>query len=200
MTTLRRRPLRKATPSLSPSASSDASADLYLMILLDLDRLGREPLPLERTFPQDRTLGLERVGSLASSGFAFLLVAAVPIMLVAANEPVTLGVSLVIVAITVAVFVLSMSRLHRQMAAVKERYVSDARRLYADAYAPVRNRADIASLEQSNALRVAQALEERAHNLPTWPIDEGTLRFIAVVVTGVVTSLIVRGMFAALGF
>jgi hypothetical protein len=174
---------------------------VYLTILADVDRLGRQPLLLETTIPQDRTLGLEHIGSLASTGLGLLVIAAVPIMLIAANELVTLAISLIIVAITVAAFVLSMSRLHRQMAAVKERYVSDAQRLYADAYAPVRKRTDVASLgAQSNVLRAAQALEERAHNLTTWPIDEGTVRFIAVVITGVVTSVVVRGLFAALGF
>jgi hypothetical protein len=53
---------------------------------------------------------------------------------------------------------------------------------------------------QASALRAAQSLDERANNLLTWPIDEGTLKFIAVVITGVVTSLVVRGLFAALGF
>jgi hypothetical protein len=42
--------------------------------------------------------------------------------------------------------------------------------------------------------------EERARNLLTWPIEQSTLRFMAVVVTGVVTSLVVRGLFAAFGF
>jgi hypothetical protein len=174
---------------------------VYLTILVDVDRLGREPLALESTYPQDRTLGLKRIGSVASTGLGLLFVAAVPIMLIAVDDPVTLGISLIVVLITVAVFVLSMIRLHRQMVAVKERSVFQAQRLYAEIYAPIRARGDAASLEeQSNVLRAAQALEERADNLTTWPIDEGTLRFIAVVITGVVTSLIVRGIFAALGF
>jgi hypothetical protein len=174
---------------------------VYLIILSDIDRFGRQPLAIASTYPQDRTLGLGRIGSVASSGLGLLILAAVPIMLIAADEPVTLGIDLAIVALTVAVFVLSMSRLHRQMSAVKEGHVADARRLYAEAYLPIRQRGDVASLEaQSSALNVAQSLEERAHNMTTWPLDEGTLRFIAVVVTGVVTSVIVRGMFAALGF
>jgi hypothetical protein len=172
----------------------------YLAILADLDRLGRQPLVLD-SFPQDRTLGLERLGSLASAGLGFLLVAAVPLMLVAANEPITLGLSLAIVAIASAIFVLSMSRLHGQMFAARQRFVADARRLYAEAYAPLRGRASVEALEQqASVLRAAQSLDERAQSLLTWPIAEGTLRFLAVVITGVVTSLIVRGLFAALGF
>jgi len=34
----------------------------------------------------------------------------------------------------------------------------------------------------------------------TWPIDEGTVRFNAVIISSVVTSLIVRALFAAVGF
>ncbi len=50
---------------------------VYLSILAGLDRLGRQTLVLDR-FPQDRSLGLERLGSLASTGFALVLLAAVP--------------------------------------------------------------------------------------------------------------------------
>ncbi len=173
---------------------------VYLVILIDLDRVGRRPLALD-LFPQDRTLGLEKLGSVAAAGLGLLLTAAVPVMLTGSDEPVTLGISLGVVLVAVALFVLSMWRVHRQMSAAKARYVAIARDLYADAYAPIRNAAGVRPLEaQASALTAAQSLEERAHNLPTWPVDEGTLRFIAVVVTGVVTSLVVRGLFAALGF
>jgi hypothetical protein len=172
----------------------------YLTILADIDRLGRRPLALD-LFPQDRTLGLEKLGSLASTGLGLLLLAAVPVLLAGADEPVTLAIGLAIVASTVGVLVLSMWRLHRQMAAAKARYVATARRLYADAYAPVRARPDVETLEaRAGVIGAAQALDERAHSLPTWPVDEGTLRFVIVVVTGVVTSLVVRGLFSALEF
>jgi hypothetical protein len=173
---------------------------VYLTILADLDRLGRQPMALD-LFPQDRTLGLEKLGALASTGLGVLLIAAVPVLLAGSDEPVTLGTSLGIVLLSVAIFVLSMWRLHGQMTAARGRYLAIARRLYADAYEPIRKKATVQSLAaQSSALRAAQSLEERAHNLPEWPVDEGTLRFIAVVITGVVTSLVVRGLFAALGF
>jgi hypothetical protein len=172
----------------------------YLTILADVDRLGRRPLALD-LFPQDRTLGLERLGSLASTGLGLLLLAVVPVLLAGADEPVTLAIGLAIVASTVGVLVLSMWRLHRQMAAAKARYVATARRLYAEAYAPVRTRPDVETLEARAAvISAAQALDERAHGLPTWPVDEGTLRFVIVVVTGVVTSLVVRALFSALEF
>ena len=113
----------------------------------------------------------------------------------------TLAISLTIVASAVAIFFLSMWRLHRQMASAKARFLVITRGLYSGAYEPLRWDPTVTTLEaQANALGAAQGLEERARSLVTWPIAEGTLRFMAVVVTGVVTSLVVRGLFAALGF
>ena len=173
---------------------------VYLAILVDLDRLGRQSITLEG-FPEDRTLGLEKVGSLASTGLGLVLAAAVPILLAGSDEPVTLGISLATVAATIAVFVLSMWRLHRQMAAAKARHVALSRRLYAEAYAPLRAQPTTETLaSQAALLSAAQSLDERAQDLLTWPIAEGTIRFLAVIVTGVLTSLIVRGLFAAIGF
>ena len=173
---------------------------LYLTILIEIDRLGRRPLALD-SFPQDPTLGLERLGWVASVGLGLVLVAAAPVMLAASDEPVTLAISLMIVASAVGIFLLSMWRLHRQMAIAKARFVRIAQDLYAGAYEPLRVDPTTTTLEaQAIALGAAQALEERARSLLTWPIEQSTLRFMAVVVTGVVTSLVVRGMFAALGF
>jgi hypothetical protein len=173
---------------------------VYLTVLVEIDRLGRGEIVLD-LFPQDRTLGLQQVGAVASSGLGLLLLAAAPVLLAGSDEPVTLGISLTIVVLAVGVFVLSMWRLHRQMAAAKARYVAMARRLYADAYAPIRDDPSIDALaNQANALSAAQSLDARASDLLAWPIDEGTMKFMAVVVTGVVTSLVVRGLFAALGF
>ena len=172
---------------------------VYVTILLDLNRFGRHPLTLAG-FPEDRTLGLRSIGVLASAGLGFLLIAAAPVLIAAGDEPVTLAIGLAIVGVTLATFVASMWPLHQQMAAAKERYVASTRRLYAEAYAPLTEAASQATLEaQSGALGAARSLDERAQSLQTWPIDEGTLRFVAVIVSGVVTSLVVRAVFAALG-
>ena len=149
-----------------------------------------------RPYPWPRATRMGRIRRLG-----LVLVAAAPVMLAASDEPVTLAISLTIVATAVGIFFLSMWRLHRQMAGAKVRFVGIAQGLYATAYEPLRSDQTATTLEaQASALAAAQALEERARNLLTWPIAQGTLRFIAVVVTGVVTSLVVRGLFAALGF
>jgi hypothetical protein len=172
----------------------------YLTILVDLDRLGRQPLLLQG-FPEARTSGLEDVGSLASTGLGLLLIASIPVLLAGADQPVTFGISIAIVALAVVIFVLSMWRIHRQMVKARDAFAQFTRQLYADAFAPIRTDPRVEVMEaQSAALRVAQSLDERAHNLLTWPIDEGTVKFTAVVITSVVTSLIVRALFAAVGF
>lgn len=173
---------------------------VVLAVLLDIDGLGRRPLVLG-AFPQDRTLGLEDVGSVASSGLALLLIASAPVLFAGADQPVTFGVSLSIVGVSMSIFLLSMWRIHRQMVKAKEGYVALARGLYADAYAPIRQHPSVKVLEDhSGALRAAQSLDERAHDLLTWPLDEGAVKFVAVIVTSVVTTLIVRALFAAVGF
>jgi hypothetical protein len=172
---------------------------VYVAILADIDRLGELPVVLDR-FPQDRTMGLGRVGSLASSGLGLLFLAAIPVILVGSVDPVALALSLTLVLGVVGIYALSMWRLHRQMAAAKRRHVEHARRIYGAAYAPLRDRTDLEALAAaSSALSVAQSLDERAAELPTWPIDEGTGRFVAVIITGVVTSLVVRALFLAVG-
>jgi hypothetical protein len=172
----------------------------YVSILVDINRLGALPLALD-VFPQDRTLGLAKIGGLAGSGLGLVLIAALPVLLAGSDEPVTFGISLAIVALTIGAFILSVWRLHRQMVVAKARYVSLARGLYADAYAPIRKEPSVERMaKQASALQIAQSLEARAHDVVTWPFDDGTIRFMAVVVTGVVTSLVVRALFAAVGF
>jgi hypothetical protein len=98
---------------------------VYVAILADINRLGELPIVLDR-FPQDRTMGLGHIGSLASSGLGVLFLAAIPVILVGSVDPFSLIVSLTLVVGVVAIYGLSMWRLHRQMAAAKERYVADA--------------------------------------------------------------------------
>lgn len=76
---------------------------VYVTILVDIDRLGRRPLALDR-FPQDRTLGLEKLGSLASTGLGLVLIAAAPVLIAGADDPVTFGLGLAVVAVVRALF------------------------------------------------------------------------------------------------
>ena len=171
----------------------------YAMLLLGLDRLGRAELQLD-DFPQDRALGLWRLGSVAMTGFWVLVVGVTPVLIFAGRDLTTVGTSVTILSVVVGLFVLSMYRLHGQMRAAKARYVAMTHGLVADAYAPVRTSTDLATLQENKpALDAAQALAERAEKLLEWPIDERMVAWMTVVVTGVATSLVVRFVLAAVG-
>ena len=171
----------------------------YGALLVGLDRLGQSQLALD-LFPQDRSLGLGAVGGAAISGFWLLLVAAAPLLLLAGVDLTTFVTSVGVVVVTVALFILSMLRLHGQMRAAKARYVAMTHALVAEAYQPVRASGDLATLEaHSAALNAAQSLAERAERILEWPIDERMVAAMTVVVTGVVTSLIVRLVLQAAG-
>jgi hypothetical protein len=171
----------------------------YVVLLAGLHRLGRARLSLD-PFPEDRSLGLGPVGALALTGFWLVLAAAVPLAVVGSADLPTVILSVGVIVATVALFFLSMFRVHRQMAEAKKRYVTLARRLYREAYEPVRAKPMLKSLQaQAPALGVAQDLVERAEHVQEWPIDERATAWVAVVVTGVVTSLIVRVVLAAAG-
>jgi hypothetical protein len=163
----------------------------YLQLLLGLDRLGRARLTLD-LFPQDRSLGLGPVGGLAFSGFVIVWAIVIPILIGNQNLP-TLAASSAIVAILVALFFLSMWRLHRQMSAAKALYIAQTRELFAQAYEPVRRSNSLDALQaQAALLAPAQALEERAERILEWPIDEGMTARIAIILTGITTGLLLR--------
>jgi hypothetical protein len=171
----------------------------YLQLLVGIDRLGRVPLALD-TFPEDRSLGLSSVGSLAFTGFVILFAAAIPILVTSSYNVTTVAVSLLVVAISVAMFFLSMGRLHGQMAQAKTVYREQARALFAEAYAPLRSKPTVKELKaNASVLSVAQALEERAERILEWPVDERMTAWVAIIATGVVTSVIVRILLVAAG-
>jgi hypothetical protein len=171
----------------------------YLALLAGINALGRFRLALD-PFPQDRSLGLGPVGSLALTGFWLVLAAAIPLIVVTADNVATVAMSLAVVGVSTALFFLSMFRLHRQMGEAKARYLMTTRGIYGDAWAPVRLKPTLKALQaQGPVLAVAQALVDRAERVQEWPIDERATAWVAVVVTGVVTSLIVRLVLVAAG-
>jgi len=171
----------------------------YLMILAGLNRLGGAPLALN-AFPADRSLGVGRVGGVGFTGLWLVVAAAVPALLVSGRDVTTFVLVAIVVVVSVGLFILSVSRLHRQMAAAKASYVALARRLVTEAYGSVEADTSLAALqERSAAIGLAQPLADRAEKILAWPIDERAIAFITVVVTGVATGVIVRLVFAAAG-
>ena len=171
----------------------------YGALLAGLDRLGRSELQLDR-FPQDRSLGLGAVGGAATSGFWLLVVASAPLLLLTWRDLTTFAISVGFMTLIALLFGLSMVRLHGQMQAAKARYVAQTQELVAAAYAPIRTTGDLETLQANTAtLNAAQSLAERAEHLLEWPIDERMVATMTVVVTGVITSLIVRFVLQAAG-
>ncbi|HYU50721.1 MAG TPA: hypothetical protein VEO91_12425 [Candidatus Limnocylindria bacterium] len=164
----------------------------YVRLLMGLDQLGRARLELH-PFPQDRSLGLGVVGSLAFGGFALLGAAAVPTLIATTRNPTTFFITAVILGVNLPIFFLSMWRLHLQMSGAKERYVGEARALYAAAYEPLRIDSSLSVLRtQAPVLDAARALEERAQRIQAWPINEGLIAIMGFVVAGVTSGIVVR--------
>jgi hypothetical protein len=109
---------------------------VYASLLIGLNRLGRQRLNLEPT-PGDRTLGLGPVGNLAFTGFWIFSLGFAPILIASATSTPTLVFNLAFFLIGFALFVLSLNRLHQQMAEAKRGHLVIARKLYADAYLPL---------------------------------------------------------------
>ncbi len=172
---------------------------VYVMLLVGLDRLGRRKLRLE-PFPQDPSLGLRPVGSLAANGFWVFCAGTVPFLFVAVRSRLDLVVGLTIFLAGVFIFFLSMARLHRQMVAAKQQHLDWARHLYVEAFGPVRPAGTLDALRaQAPLLSAAEALEKRALAIQEWPFDERTNSRIAAVVTGVTIGAISRLVLRSLG-
>ena len=172
----------------------------YLSLLVGLDRLGHHRLALDPT-PGDRTLGLRPVGGIAFTGFWVFSAGLAPILIVSASSIVFLVLNLAFFLAGVGLFLLSLSRLHSQMAAAKQRHLELARRLYAEAYEPLEHAPTVRTLqEQTPLLSAAEALEKRSSTIQEWPFDEALTGRIAIVVTTVVATVVARIILDALGF
>ena len=164
----------------------------YAGLQLGLDRLGREPLRTDAD-AADPTLGLAPVGRVAFTGLWMLLAWLVPVMLTALEDLVAVAVGAALLGGALASFFLSLTRLHRRMVEVKEREVALARRLYAQAYEPVRTAQTLEELErQRGLLAAADALEKRAHAIHDWPSDERPVARVLTIATSVVGITIAR--------
>ena len=164
-----------------------------------LDRMGRRHLAALR-YTGDRSLGLRPVGRLAFTGFWTLLGVAGPLVLTSGYDipgAVVAGLALVV---GVALFFVSVRRLHRQMAAVRQSEVERARSLYVRAYAVVQDQPTLEVLErQSGLLEAAEALEKRAERIQTWPFDERTFAAVVAIASSVAAGIIVRLILESVG-
>lgn len=171
----------------------------YVSLQLGLDRLGRERLPADAA-RVDPYVGLRPLGGVAFTGLWMLLAWLVPVLLTGLPDIVGVAIGVAVLAGAIALFFLSLFRLHRQMVEVKASEIAIARQLYAQAYEPVQTARTPEVLEQQRGLLgAADALEKRALAIHEWPIDEGTLARVLTVATSVVAISVARLILDPLG-
>jgi hypothetical protein len=178
--------------------------------LLLVERVARGSLP--RTFPEDRSLGLRPVGRFWLFIFITYTAGSVPVLVTsgAGNLPNFLA-AVAIVMLGFAVMAFAVWRLHTTMADERERRVTAARETYATAYRAAERALAVdatsggrgggtpALAPASTALLAADALVRGAESIHEWPFNEGVQRIVAVILTGVMTAIVVRLVFFAVG-
>ena len=172
----------------------------YLSVLIGLDRLGRQKLHLDDTFPEDPLLGLRPVGSLAFSVFLIMVAGFIPVLLVSLVSPLFLILDLLLFVPGVTLFVLSLYRLHRQMAATRRRHMRRARELYARAFGPPWASGELEDWRRdSGLLQAVTAIEQRATTIRTWPFSPGVGAWIVGISTSLAVTIVGRLLLGVLG-
>lgn len=163
---------------------------VYLTLQVGLNRLGRGQLTLQG-YRGDRSLGLRPVGRLAFTGFWMLLGSVGPLVLTNVSDLPGVVVGIGVLVAGVGLFFLSLRRLNRQMMAVKQRELEQARNLYRYAYEPVREEPTLEVLQrQAGLLGAAEAMEKRAERIQEWPFDEATFARVVTIASSVAAVII----------
>jgi hypothetical protein len=163
---------------------------VYLTLQVGLNRLGRGQLTLQG-YRGDRSLGLRPVGRLAFTGFWMLLGSVGPLVLTNVSDLPGVVVGIGVLVAGVGLFFLSLRRLNRQMMAVKQRELEQARNLYRHAYEPVREEPTLEVLQrQAGLLGAAEAMEKRAERIQEWPFDEATFARVVTIASSVAAVII----------
>jgi hypothetical protein len=172
---------------------------VYASVQIGLDRLGRRRLALD-AFAGDRSLGLWPLGHLAFTGFWIFAAVLAPLLIRNLGELVSLVSALVVSAAGIAVFFLSLWRLHGQMVVVKQEQLNWSRDLYGRIYAPIRVDGSVEALdEQGSRLSAAEVLRQHAEAIQEWPFDAATFLRVVTIATSVAAVVIGRLIFLAFG-
>jgi hypothetical protein len=171
----------------------------YASLALGLDRLGRGRVP-RQAGPVDPTLGLRPLGRAAFMGLWMVLAWLIPVVLTGVPGIAGVLTAAFVLAGALAVFFLSLLRLHLGMAEVKGVELTLARELYVQAYEPIRADAMLGTLErQSDVLAAADGLEKRAQAIREWPMDRRTVAWVIAITTGVIAVTTARLILTLLG-
>lgn len=156
---------------------------------------------LPGTFPEDRTLGLRPVGRLLTTTLLLYAAAFVPSFLFGVERLSDIILTSFIFVLGLAVMVLAVSRLHGAMAMEREAQVATARARFAQAYRALEANTSPKTLETHTLqLQAAAAILQGAESIFAWPFDEGMQRIAGIVLTGVMTGVVIRLIFLALGY
>jgi hypothetical protein len=171
----------------------------YVVLQAGLNRLGAGQVSLQG-YNGDRTLGLLPVGGLAFTGFWMLVGTVAPLVLTGFADRPTQVVGIVVLIAAVALLFVSLRRVHRQMAAVKQQEISRALRLYQEAYRDLRDRPSLEALERQAALlKAAEDLEKRAEHIRAWPFAEGTFTWVLAIALGSTATIVARLLLTTAG-
>jgi hypothetical protein len=124
----------------------------------------------------------------------------VPVLLLVARTLTDIIPILAILLSRLAIFFLSLYRIHRQMVAVKKHYMEWVRSLYAQAFQPVRKERSLDALRtQAPVPSAVEALERRAEAIYPWPFDASIPGRIAAIITSVIAAIVARRVLSSLG-
>jgi hypothetical protein len=165
-----------------------------------LNRLGHAHLRRDAAVV-DPGLALRPLGALAFMSLWLLLAWLVPILATGLPDVVGLAIGLLVLAGGIGAFFFSLLGLHRQIVDVKEEKLELARKLYGEAYEPLREAQTLEALErQHSLLSAADALEKRARAIHDWPVAEGTWAWVIGIATSAVAIAFARVILRPFGF
>jgi hypothetical protein len=172
----------------------------YGSLQFGLNGLGRAHLRRDAAVV-DPGLALRPLGAIAFMGLWLLLAWLVPVVATGLPDFVGLAIGLLVLGGGIGAFFFSLVGLHRQIGAVKESQLELARKLYAEAYEPVREAQTLEVLErQHSLLSAAEGLEKRARAIHDWPVAEGTWAWVIGIATSAIAIACARVLLRPFGF
>jgi hypothetical protein len=166
-----------------------------VVALATVAELGRHPVP--GTFPEDRSLGLRKVGTLFTTILLLYVVVLVPAFIFGTSRLVDFLTAVGITVIALASMVVAVWQIHRRMVAERAREVEVATTRYAAAY---RRAAADSGPDAGAALQTSQTMLDGAKSIHEWPFDDRTERLAGLLLTSVLAGVIVRLVLIGLGF
>jgi hypothetical protein len=166
-----------------------------VVALATVAELGRHPVP--GTFPEDRSLGLRKVGTLFTTILLLSVVVLVPAFIFGTSRLVDFLTVLGITLIGLASMVVAVWQIHRRMVAERAHEVEVATTRYAAAY---RRAAADSGPDAGAALQTSQTMLDGAKSIHEWPFDDRTERLAGLLLSSVLAGVLVRLVLIGLGF